>query len=478
MDNAKDEHMRYSFSSGEELNLSQLFLSAWKVVQKSSPIVAKAIAQEWQSQKESLKLIASENYSSPAVQLAMGNWMTDKYAEGSVGRRFYAGCQQVDAIEREGVCLLRELFGCEHASLQPHSGSDANLIAFWAILSEKVQHPYLEKLQKKQLDLLSDQEYEKLREFFYRQKLLAPSLPSGGHLTHGFRANVSGKMFQTITYEVNSESGRFDYAALQKLACRERPLILLAGYSSYPRRLNFRILREIADESGAVLMVDMAHFAGLVAGKVLIDEEDPVPYADIVTSTTHKTLRGPRGGIILCTEQYAPWIDRACPLVMGGPLPHVMAAKVIAFQEALSLSFRLYTQRVVDNARVLAEAFLQRGRELLTGGTENHLLILNVWNSYGLTGKEAESLLSEGGIITNRNAIPQDVHPPWHASGIRMGTAALTTLGMGEEEMREIAHYADQLLTRGDIASVVQGVRELMARFPLYPHLAPLEGLS
>jgi len=455
-----------------------------------SPDVANEIIHELQDQRSSLKMIASENYSSLAVQLSMGNWLTDKYAEGAVHHRFYAGCEHVDAIEDAACHSLKQLFGAEHAYVQPHSGADANLIAFWAILTERIQNPRLAELGITNLNRLSDEQFEKIRKELVNQKLMGMSLNSGGHLTHGYRYNISSKFFSSCFYDVDPKTGLLDYDAIWEMAKKEKPAILLAGYSAYPRAINFATMRQIADDVGATLFVDMAHFAGLVAGKVFQNEYDPIPYADIVTSTTHKTLRGPRGGIILCKKKYQEVVDKGCPLVQGGPLPHVIAAKAIAFEEAREPSFCDYARRVVENAQALAESLLEQGAPLLTGGTDNHMVIIDV-TPFGITGKQAEGALRECCITVNRNAIPFDPNGPWYTSGIRIGTPALTTRGMGKEEMRQIGKWIVEILKKSSPAKTSKGetskalcdidqnvkkkiqdqVKELLKSFPLYPEL-------
>lgn len=459
-------------------------------IEAAAPSIAQAIEKELHDQRSYLKLIASENYSSYPVQLAMGNWLTDKYAEGVAHHRFYAGCENVDAVEEEAQNLLKELFNAEYAYVQPHSGADANLVAFWAILVKKIQNPQLEKLGKKTIDELTPDEYEQIRKLFSQQKLLGLSLNSGGHLTHGYRHNASGKMFQAVYYDVDPKTELIDYEALAALAKKEKPTILLAGYSAHPRRLNFAKMRQIADSVGAILMVDMAHFAGLVAGKAFTGEFNPIPYADLVTSTTHKTLRGPRGGFILAKEEWAETLNKGCPLVLGGPLPHVLAAKAIAFREALQPSFQDYSRKVVQNAQALAKRFVDRGVRIVSGGTENHMVIVDL-AQFGLTGRHAETALREAHFTLNRNAVPFDPNGPWYTSGIRIGTPAVTTLGMGEKEMAQIAEMIIAILehthavhgkngqlsralceTEGAILERVRAdVQQLLHRFPLYPEL-------
>jgi len=467
---------------------STAFRAALDVIRTVEPRVADAIGQELADQREMLKLIASENYASPATLLAMGNWFSDKYAEGTIGRRFYAGCRNVDTVESLAADHAKALFGARHAYVQPHFGIDANLVAFWAVLAQRVEAPALEKAGVRQVNDLSEEDWAELRRAFGNQRMLGMSLDAGGHLTHGFRPNISGKMFDQRSYGTDPATGLIDYEALRASAREFKPLIIVAGYSAYPRLVNFRIMREIADEVGATLMVDMAHFAGLVAGKVLTGDFDPVPHANIVTTTTHKSLRGPRGGLVMCDAELAEHVDRGCPMVLGGPLPHVMAAKAVALAEAARPEFAGYAQAIVDNARALAEGLLKRGARLVTGGTDNHLVLIDV-SGYGLTGRQAEAALLEAGIVTNRNAIPQDPNGAWYTSGIRIGTPALTTRGLGAAEMDEIAGLIDTVLAATSAAPAPKGglskahhlldaavadqvarrAADLLAGFPLYP---------
>jgi glycine hydroxymethyltransferase len=332
---------------------------------------------ELANQRSQLKLIASENYASPAVLLAMGNWLSDKYAEGTAGHRFYAGCEFVDKVETRAATLACELFGAAHAYVQPHSGIDANLVGFWAVLAREVEGPTLDRLGVKHINDLSVTDWEKLRQELGNQRLLGMSLDAGGHLTHGFRPNISGKMFNQRSYGTDPTTELLDYQTVRQQALEFRPLIIVAGYSAYPRRIDFAKMREIADGAGAVLMVDMAHFAGLVAGRAFTGEFNPIPHAQVVTSTTHKSLRGPRGGFVLCQPEFADYVDKGCPMVLGGPLSHVMAAKAVAFAEAQRPSFQDYANAVVVNADALAQGLLRRGVRLVTGGTENHLVLLD-----------------------------------------------------------------------------------------------------
>jgi glycine hydroxymethyltransferase len=467
---------------------SVAFSAGLDVVRAVEPRIADAIAGELAAQRDSLKLIASENYASPATLLAMGNWLSDKYAEGTIGHRFYAGCQQVDAVEAIAAEHARALFGAPHAYVQPHSGIDANLVAFWAVLAQRVESPALRRAQARHVNDLSEQDWSVLRRELGDQRMLGMSLDAGGHLTHGFRPNISGKMFEQRSYGTDPATGLLDYDALRATAREFRPLILVGGYSAYPRRVNFALMREIADEVGATLLVDMAHFAGLVAGKVLTGDFDPVPHAHIITTTTHKTLRGPRGGMVLCHDELAEHVDRGCPMVLGGPLPHVMAAKAVALAEARTPDFRDYAQRVVDNAAALADGLLRRGVALVTGGTDNHLVLVDV-SAHGLTGRQAEAALLDAGLVTNRNAIPQDPNGAWYTSGVRIGTPALTTRGLGLPEMDQIAELIATVLTStqpgtdsagrpakakyvldASVAAKVSGqAADLLASFPLYP---------
>ncbi|MEV4711455.1 glycine hydroxymethyltransferase [Micromonospora sp. NPDC049374] len=467
---------------------STAFRSALEVIRGVEPRVADAIGAELADQRESLKLIASENYASPATLLAMGNWFSDKYAEGTIGRRFYAGCQNVDTVEALAAEHARELFGASHAYVQPHSGIDANLVAFWAILADRVESPALRKAQARHVNDLTEADWFALRRELGDQRMLGMSLDAGGHLTHGFRPNISGKMFDQRSYGTDPATGLVDYDRVAEAAREFRPLVLVAGYSAYPRKINFRIMREIADSVGATFMVDMAHFAGLVAGRVFTGDFDPVPHAHIVTSTTHKSLRGPRGGLVLCGPELADQVDRGCPMVLGGPLPHVMAAKAVALAEARRPDFAGYARQIVDNAQALAEGLLRRGAKLVTGGTDNHLVLIDV-TGYGLTGRQAEQALLDSGIVTNRNAVPQDPNGAWYTSGIRVGTPALTTRGLGTAEMDTTAELIHTVLSQTSAGvgpdgtaskakyvldpaladKVGRQASELLAGFPLYP---------
>jgi len=471
-----------------------LYISELELVSRVSKKTAGYIVNELKDQRTHLKLIASENFSSLSVQAAMGNLLTDKYSEGFPFHRFYAGCENVDEIEAEAAEAACRLFGAEHAYVQPHSGADANLCAYWAILNAKVQVPLLEEMGITNPSNMKREDWNKVREALHNQRLLGLDYYSGGHLTHGYRQNISAQLFDAYSYTVDKETGLLDYDEIERLAKEIKPLILLAGYSAYPRKVDFKRMSEIAHSVGAVFMVDMAHFAGLVAGGVFTGDYDPVKWADVVTTTTHKTLRGPRGGMILCKNEFAESVDKGCPLVIGGPLPHVMAAKAIALEEAEKDSFKSYASAIVRNAKALADAFIKEGAPVATDGTDNHLMLLDVTH-FGLNGRQAESLLRECGITLNRNALPFDKNGPWYTSGLRLGTPAVTTLGMGEDEMREIAsiivyvlkNAKPAIITKGEkagevsknrakapkevIESAKERVLKLLSAFPLYPEL-------
>jgi glycine hydroxymethyltransferase len=425
---------------------STAYRSALDVIASVEPRIAEATRAELADQRASLKLIASENYASPAVLLTMGSWLSDKYAEGTIGHRFYAGCQNVDTVEALAAEHARELFGSEYAYAQPHSGIDANLVAFWAILANRVEAPALQSAGVKHVNGLAEQDWEKLRNELGNQRMLGMSLDAGGHLTHGFRPNISGKMFHQRSYGTDPKTGLLDYDKVAEAAREFRPLVLIAGYSAYPRRINFAKMREIADEVGATLMVDMAHFAGLVAGKVFTGDEDPVPHAQVVTTTTHKSLRGPRGGMVLATREFSDAVDKGCPMVLGGPLGHVMAAKAVALAEARQPEFRGYAQQIADNAKALADGFMRRGAKLVTDGTDNHIVLLDV-SSFGLTGRQAESALLDSGVVTNRNSVPADPNGAWYTSGIRFGTPALTSRGFGADDLDRVAELVVDVLS-------------------------------
>ncbi|MDQ7800238.1 MAG: serine hydroxymethyltransferase [Armatimonadota bacterium] len=405
---------------------------------RQDPEVADAIVRDIERQQTRINLIASENYASRAVLEAQGSVLTNKYAEGYPGRRYYGGCEFVDAVERLAVDRAKALFGAEHANVQPHSGSQANFAAYFAVLQPG-------------------------------DKILAMNLAHGGHLTHGSPVNFSGQLFQVIPYGVDPRTEMLDYDQLARLAREHRPKMIVAGATAYPRHFDFPRLREIADEVGAYLLVDMAHFAGLVAGKV---HPDPVPYAHLVTSTTHKTLRGPRSGMILCKEELAKAVDRAVfPFSQGGPLMHVIAAKAVCFQEASTPAFRAYAAQIVRNAQALAEELQRHGFHITSGGTDNHLMLVDL-RSKGLTGKVAEDALGEAHIVVNKNMVPFDPQKPTVTSGMRLGTPAVTTRGMREDEMRQIGRWIARVLAAPDDETVKVRVRrevhELCANFPIY----------
>ncbi|MDY0323556.1 MAG: serine hydroxymethyltransferase [Candidatus Carbobacillus sp.] len=414
----------------------------YEALKSQDPVIAEWIHQELQRQRAHIELIASENFVSPAVLQAMGTVLTNKYAEGYPGRRYYGGCEVVDEIERIAIERAKKLFGAEYANVQPHSGAQANMAVYFAFLKPG-------------------------------DTILGMNLAHGGHLTHGSPVNFSGQLYTIVPYGVDPVTHRIDYDQVEALARSHRPKMIVAGASAYPRVIDFKRFREIADAVGALLMVDMAHIAGLVAAGV---HPSPVPYADIVTTTTHKTLRGPRGGLILAKEAYGKALDKSVfPGVQGGPLMHIIAAKAVAFGEALTPEFKAYSTRVVNNARHLGEALKQRGFTLISGGTDNHLILIDVRNR-ALTGKEAEKILQSIDVTTNKNAIPYDPETPFITSGIRIGTPAVTTRGMDEGAMEEIAEIFDLALHHPQEEARLQKARALVQaltdRYPLYDHLS------
>lgn len=397
--------------------------------------VYKAIRGETARQKNTIELIASENFVSPAVLEAVGSVLTNKYAEGYPGKRYYGGCKYVDVVEQLAIDRLKQIYGCEHANVQPHSGASANFAVYFALLNPG-------------------------------DTILGMNLSHGGHLTHGSPVNVSGKYFNVAAYGVDSASGRIDYDEVQRIAEESRPKIIVAGASAYPRVIDFARFREIADSVGAYLMVDMAHIAGLVAAGL---HPSPVPYADVVTSTTHKTLRGPRGGIILCKESLAKAIDKAIfPGTQGGPLEHVIAGKAVAFGEALKPEFAAYQRQIVSNAQALADRLMSNGIKLVSGGTDNHLMLLD-FTGTDITGLEVEQNLERAGITVNKNTVPGEQRKPSVTSGIRVGTPSVTTRGMTEIEMTSIADMITSIVNDGKsaIPAVKKQVAELVKRFPL-----------
>lgn len=406
------------------------------VLQRLDPDVWQAIEAEKSRQQEGLEMIASENYTSPAVMKAQGSVLTNKYAEGYPGKRYYGGCENVDVVERLAIERLCKLFGAEKANVQPHSGAQANMAVFLAALQPG-------------------------------DTFLAMDLAHGGHLTHGMKLNFSGKYFKPIGYGVTQDTNRIDYDAVAKAAREHKPKMILAGASAYPREIDFAKFGEIAKEVGALFMVDMAHIAGLVAAK---RHSDPIPHADFVTTTTHKTLRGPRGGVIMCREAWLPKINSAVfPGIQGGPLMHVIAAKAVAFLEASQPEFQQHIDQVLLNAKVLAEELQKHGFRIVSGGTDNHLMLVDVW-SKGVTGKIAEHALGEAGITVNKNMIPYDTRSAVDPSGVRFGTPALTTRGMKESEMKRIAGWIGDTLANPDekakLAAVREEVRQLCIQFP------------
>jgi glycine hydroxymethyltransferase len=408
---------------------------------QSDPAIAEQVANEVRRQHEGLEMIASENFVSRAVLEAAGTVLTNKYAEGYPGKRYYGGCEYVDVVEDLARDRAKELFGAEHANVQPHSGSQANAAAYMSIMQPG-------------------------------DTLLGLDLAHGGHLTHGHKLNFSGKLYKIVGYQVRKDTEVLDYDELEALAEREKPKVIVGGGSAYPRTFDFARMRQIADKVGAFFVVDMAHFAGLVAGGV---HPSPVPHAHIVMTTTHKTLRGPRAGLILCQEQFAKDVDRSVfPGQQGGPLMHIVAAKAVAFKEALQPEFKQYAKQIVANAKVLAAALAGEGFRIISGGTDTHLMLVDVF-AKGIFGSEAEHALGEAGITVNKNAIPYDTNPPMKASGIRIGTPALTTRGMKEPEMKQIAVWiAEALEHRNDparLAKIKGQVLEMAERFPLYPWL-------
>ena len=410
-----------------------------KLVAATDPEVAAAMELELGRQRDHIELIASENFVSPAVMAAMGSHLTNKYAEGYPGKRYYGGCQYVDIVEslaRDRAC---ELFGAEHANVQPHSGAQANIAVYFGLLKPG-------------------------------DMILGMNLSHGGHLTHGSPVNLSGKYFNILPYGVSEKDEKIDYDEVRRLALEHRPQLLLAGASAYPRVIDFARLGEIAKEAGCLFMVDMAHIAGLVAAGL---HPNPVPYADVVTTTTHKTLRGPRGGLILCRKELAKKIDSAIfPGTQGGPLMHVIAAKAVCLKEAMTDEFKAYQQQIVKNAAAMAETLTAEGLRLVSGGTDNHLMLVDL-SALDVTGKDLEKRLDAAHITVNKNTIPFETKSPFVTSGIRIGTPAATSRGMKEPEMVQIAKWIAKLAKEGDSAveEVKRGVLDLCARFPLYPEV-------
>jgi glycine hydroxymethyltransferase len=407
-------------------------------LQATDPEVYAAIDAEEERQRNKLLLIASENFASPAVLAAQGSLMTNKYAEGYPGKRYYGGCQHVDQVEELAIQRCKQIFGAEHVNVQPHSGSQANMAAYLSVLKPG-------------------------------DTILGMDLAQGGHLTHGSKVNFSGMIFRAFSYGVDRQTETINYDAVQKLAEECRPRMIVVGASAYARTLDFPKFQAIARSVGAYLMVDIAHIAGLIAADL---HPNPIPYADFVTTTTHKTLRGPRGGVVMCKAEHAKAVDKfVFPGMQGGPLMHVIAAKAVAFKEALSPAFKRYQQQVVANARILAQGLLDRGYKIVSGGTDTHLMLVNLTNK-GITGKEADAALDAAGIIVNKNAVPYDEKPPAVASGIRLGTPIVSTRGMKEAEMREIVALVDRVLQHRQDPAVLEEVRgqakALCSRFPIF----------
>ena len=407
---------------------------------KQDPNVKAVIDQELMRQRDKLEMIASENIVSQAVMEAQGSVLTNKYAEGYPGKRYYGGCEHVDVVETLAIERAKRLFGAEHANVQPHSGSQANFAVYFAMLKPG-------------------------------DTIVGMNLSHGGHLTHGSPVNVSGTYFNVVPYGVNAETQQIDYDEFRKIVLEAKPKLIIAGGSAYSRQIDFKKMADVAHEVGAIFMVDMAHFAGLVAAGL---HPNPVEYADIVTTTTHKTLRGPRGGMILCKEEYAKAIDKAVfPGIQGGPLMHVIAAKAVALGEALQPEFKVYAEQVIKNAKVLAAELIAKGLTIVSGGTDTHVMLVDVRNT-GLTGKEAEHLLDEIGITANKNTIPFDPASPFVTSGVRLGTPALTTRGLKEDDMKEIADITTVLQNPEDTAKhqdAAKRVAALCEKYPLYPNL-------
>ena len=445
---------------------TQFYKKGLELVREVSPEIAASLEGELESQRSKLKMIASENYCSGAVRACASSIVMDKYAEGYVdlekpqGHRYYSGCENVDKIEQLGMKWACELFGSEYAYLQPHSGSNANLIAYWSIINAKVMEPKIDEICEllggAGLKEIPESLWEDIRHACGDQDLLAMSLDCGGHLTHGDRTNISSQLFRCHSYGVDPKTGLVDYDAIRRQALEIRPLILLAGFSAYPRNLNFKKFREIADECGAVLMVDFSHPMGLLAGKVLEGEYNPVPYADIITSTSHKTMRGPRSAFILSKNWLRPYLEKGCPLVQGGELPNMVAAKAICFKEAMSPEFQEYAHQTVKNSKALANKLISDGIRVVTGGTDNHIVLIDV-SPLGLTGRQAEQILEECGIIANRNSLPDDPNGSWYRSGVRFGTPALTTCGMKEPEMELIGGFISRILKNAKPATTKKG---------------------
>ncbi len=408
----------------------------YKHIEAIDSEILELIESETKRQEDNIELIASENFTSKAVMEAMGSPLTNKYAEGYPAKRYYGGCEVVDKVEELARVRLKELFGAEHANVQPHSGSQANMAVYFSVLNPG-------------------------------DTVLGMNLSHGGHLTHGSPVNFSGRLFNFVSYEVDKETETINYDTLRQLALEHKPKMIVAGASAYPRIIDFEKFRSIADEVGAYFMVDMAHIAGLIAAGL---HPNPVPYADFVTTTTHKTLRGPRGGAILCKEKYAKDLDKTIfPGMQGGPLMHIIAAKAVCFKEAMSEEYKNYMKQVVKNAKVLADEMMRYGFKLISGGTDNHLMLVDLTNK-GITGKDAEKLLDSVGITVNKNTIPFETLSPFVTSGIRIGTPSVTTRGFKEEEMKKIAYFINYVIDNRDkdLSGIKEEVQKLCRDFPIY----------
>lgn len=415
-----------------------MFEKSWEVLVKTDPAIADIIARERDRQDHGIELIASENFVSPAVLCAMGSILTNKYAEGYPAHRYYGGCHIVDEAENLARDRAKKLFGCDHVNVQPHSGSQANMAVYFTCLKPG-------------------------------DTILAMNLSHGGHLTHGSPVNFSGKLYNIVPYGVSRDTETIDFAEVERLALEHHPKLIVCGASAYPREIDAERFREIADKVGALLMFDIAHIAGLVAAGL---HKDPVPFCDFVTTTTHKTLRGPRGGMIMCREQYAKDLDKSIfPGMQGGPLMHVIAAKAVAFEEALRSSFKSYQKKIVENAAVLADELLSHDLHLVSGGTDNHLILINLTNR-NVTGKAVEAALDKAGITVNKNTVPFETQSPFVTSGIRIGTPAVTTRGFGSDEMKKIAAWINDVVDNVENEKVLSRIRgevlELCGKYPLY----------
>lgn len=483
------------------MNTTEFYLNLYRFIKESDPLLYENAIKQYEDWSNSLNLIASENVSPLETQLAAAlPTLSDCYSEGYPGHRYYAGCENVDKIEQDTADKLAKVFHMDYAYVQPHSGADANMVAYQAILDTRVTNKYLNDIRGvtnpytkiKSRANLNRYEFDQLRTLLHRQRLLGLKLDCGGHLTHGSPMNISSQLFEVYSYNVKL-NGDFDYDEIRQKALEIKPLILLTGYSAYPGKINFRKMREIADETGSVLMVDMAHFAGLVAASLNSDDPIfdnfrgdycPTLWADVVTSTTHKTLRGPRGGIVLCKEEFKESVNKGCPLILGGPLQNIIAAKNIMANELTSPEFISYAKQTLLNAKALSKALIDRECKLVHNGTDNHLMILDVKESFNLNGRQAENLLTKYHIICNRNTVPFDEEGPWFTSGIRLGTPALSSRGLKEDDMEKIADIICYILSNArpvdesrikvkmsedfNENKVINEVNTLCKKYPLY----------